>query len=134
MKAVMAIIGLCMLVFAIGQPASADPLVDPAPIAVPAGVVQTDVVRAIRNALLYRNWTIDAEQPGQLDATLYLRDHEARIRIDYNEQDVRIAYFSSNNLGESERNGVKQIHGRYLVWINYLDGDINTNLQHSPRH
>ena len=110
------------------------PLVDPAPIAVPAGVAQTDVVRAIRNALQYRNWAISAQQPGQIDATLYLRDHEARIRIAYNEQDVRIAYVGSSNLDEGERDGVKQIHERYLVWINYLDGDINTNLQHSPRH
>jgi len=109
------------------------PLVDPAPIAVPSGVAQTDVVRAIRNALQYRNWVISAQQPGQIDATLYLRDHEARIRIAYDEQDVRIAYVGSSNLDESEHDGVKQIHERYLTWINYLDSDINTNLQHSPR-
>lgn len=115
------------------QASRADPLVNPAPILVPAGVDQGTVVKAIKQALMYRNWMISAQQPGRIDAKLYLRGNEADIRIDYDGSSVRIAYAGSRGLEEHDEKGVRQIHGRYPVWINYLIGDIDTNLRHSPR-
>ncbi len=121
-------------VLAIAPSAHADPLVNPAPIDVPAGLGQTAVQHAIKQALMYRNWAITAQQPGRVDATLYLRGNEARIRVDYDNQRVRVSYVDSRGLDAGPADGVQQINGRYLVWIQYLTGDIRTNLQHSPRH
>ena len=72
------------------MPVRADPLVNPAPIAVPSGLDQSAVHQAIKQALMYRNWMISAQQPGRVDATLYLRGNEARIRIDYDRTQVRV--------------------------------------------
>ncbi len=113
--------------------ARADPLVNPGPIAVPAGVDQAAVQHAIKQALMYRNWVVSAQAPGRVDATLYLRGNQARIRIDYDGQRVRVSYVDSQGLQAGNADGVQQINGRYLTWIEYLTGDIHTNLQHSPR-
>lgn len=115
-------------------PVHADALVNPAPIAVPAGVDQAAVHQAIKQALMYRNWVISAQQPGRVDATLYLRGNEARIRIDYDGAQVRVSYVDSRGLEAGMDEGVQQIHGRYLTWIDYLTGDIRNNLGHAPRH
>ncbi len=125
---------LSMLAMLASTPAlRADPLVDPAPIPVPAGVDQPEVARAIGQALMYRNWMVTAQQPGRVDARLYLRGNRADIRIDYDASAVRIAYVDSRGLDERSKDGVRQITGRYLVWMHYLSGDIATGLQHSPR-
>lgn len=124
---------LLLALLSLGQVGRADPLVDPAPIVVPAGLDQGVVVKAIRQALMYRNWMISAQQPGRILAVQYLRGNEADIRIDYDASSVRISYAGSRGLDEHDEKGVRQIHSRYLVWINYLSGDIDTNLQHSPR-
>ena len=125
---------LLLGLLSLGAVAQADPLVDPAPINVPAGVDPVAVGKAIKQALMYRNWMISMEQPGQIDAKLYLRGNEADIRITYDTSAVHIAYVGSHGLDEGNKDGVRQIHGRYLVWIDYLSGDIGTNLQHSSRH
>ncbi len=117
-----------------GSPARADALVNPAPIAVPAGVDQNAVHQAIKQALMYRNWAISKQQPGHMDAILYLRGNEAHIRIDYDRAQVRISYVDSRGLDAASEDGVQQIHGRYLTWIESLTGDISNNLQHAPRH
>lgn len=129
-----AVVVACMLALALGVPrAQADPLVNPAPISVPAGVDQAAVGAAIKQALMYRNWAITAQQPGRVEATLYLRGNEARIRLDYDADRVRISYVGSHGLEEGMDDGVAQIHGRYLTWIQYLSGDIRNNLDHAPR-
>lgn len=122
-----------LAMLALASASRADPLVDPAPIPVPAGVGQPEVARAIGQALMYRNWMVTAKQPGRVDATLYLRGNQADIRIDYDDRTVRIAYVDSRGLEEHNKDGVRQITGRYLVWMQYLSGDIATGLQHSPR-
>ena len=133
MKLTTLMAGLALLVVTAIPLAWADPLVNPAPIDVPAGVDQAAVQRAIKQALMYRNWMINARQPGRVDATLYLRGNQARIRVDYDDRRVRVSYVDSRGLDAGTVAGVQQINGRYLVWIRYLTGDINTNLQHSPR-
>jgi hypothetical protein len=133
MKLTTLMAALALLVVTAIPLAWADPLVNPAPIDVPAGVDQAAVQRAIKQALMYRNWMISARQPGRVDATLYLRGNQARIRVDYDDRRVRVSYVDSRGLDAGTVAGVQQINGRYLVWIRYLTGDINTNLQHSPR-
>ena len=83
---------------------------------------------------MYRNWVVDTQQPGRVDATLYLRGNQASIHIDYDVQRVRLSYVDSQGREAGNAYGVQQISGRYLTWIQYLTGDIGTNLQHSLRH
>lgn len=104
-------------------------LVDPDPVAIPAGLGAEQVVRDIKRALIGRGWTITNEQPGQLDSTLNLREHVARIRISYDATQVRFAYVDSSNLDYRLKRGTAQIHGNYLGWINNLVHDLSTNLQ-----
>jgi hypothetical protein len=125
---------LATLVLAVlsAMPVHADALVNPAPITVPAGVDQAAVHQAVKQALMYRNWVISAQHPGRVDATLYLRGNEARIRIDYDGAQVRLSYVDSRGLEAGMDEGVQRIHGRYLTWIEYLTGDIRNNLDHAP--
>ena len=105
------------------------PLVDPEPVAIPAGLGTEQVVADIKRALIGRGWTVTAEQPGQIDSTLHLREHVARIRVSYDAQQVRFAYVDSSNLDYKLKRGKPYIHGNYLGWLGYLVGDLTTNLQ-----
>ena len=108
----------------------AAPLVDPAPVSVPAGATEGSLVKDIKRALLGRGWTITAERPGEIDSTLSIRDHEAKIRITYDLQSVRFAYVDSKNLNyRLDRKGKAEIHGNYLGWIKNLTNDLGVNLQ-----
>ena len=105
------------------------PLVDPDPVAVPAGLAQAQLVKDIKRTLLGRGWAITAEQPGRIDSTLNLREHVARIRVTYDAGQVRFAYVDSSNLDFAMKKGKPHIHGNYLGWIGYLVSDLSTNLQ-----
>ena len=104
-------------------------LVDPAPVAVPAGLEGERVVKDIKRALAGRGWEVTGEQPGQIDARLHLRDHVAVIKVTYDASDVRFAYVDSTNLDYKEKRGQRYIHGNYLGWIQYLRTDLATNMQ-----
>ncbi len=104
-------------------------LVDPPPIAVPAGLSQAQVASEIKRALQGRGWAVNQERPGETEATLYLRGHDVRIAIDYDARDVRIAYQASANLDYEEAEGKRWIHSNYLGWIGFLAGDIQNNLR-----
>lgn len=102
---------------------------DPDPVAIPSGVGQDKVVKDIKRALVGRGWAVTSEQPGQIDSTLNLREHVARIRVTYDAQQVRFAYVDSVNLDYKERKGKRFIHRNYLGWVGYLVRDLATNLQ-----
>lgn len=105
------------------------PLVDPAPVSVPAGTIEESLVKDIKRALLGRGWTITGERPGEIDSTLFIRDHEAKIRITYDQQSVRFAYVDSKNLNYKMTRKGAVIHGNYLGWMLNLTRDLGTNLQ-----
>ena len=104
-------------------------LVDPDPVAIPAGLDATQVVKDIKRALIGRGWAIANEQPGVIESTLHLRDHVARIKVTYDARQVQFAYVDSTNLDFKERKGKRLIHGNYLGWISYLVADLTTNMQ-----
>ncbi len=106
-------------------------LVPAQPVAIPQGVAQPQVKRAIENALDSRGWTIDKEQDGNILSTLHLRDHTATIRITYDAQFVHIAYVSSTNLEYSQRGSTRYIHRNYNGWVSFLEQDIKRNLQNA---
>lgn len=103
-------------------------LIDPAPITVPAGVADDAVAGAIKRALLGRGWGITTERPGEIQSTLFLRGHEARIALRHDAREVRIAYLDSAHLDYEEAEGKRWIHSNYLGWIGFLVNDIKANL------
>ena len=105
------------------------PLLDPDPIMIPEGVSSEQVAKEIKRALIGRNWTITQEQPGQIDSTLNLRAHVARIAVSYDAQRVSIRYVSSENLKFEQKKGERFIHKNYMSWINNVVGDLNRGLQ-----
>jgi hypothetical protein len=102
-------------------------LVDPAPIAIPATLTQAQVVTEIKRALIGRGWEVTAEQPGEIESTLHLREHVARIKVTYDASQARITYVDSSNLDYTDRRGTRYIHPNYLGWIGFLVNDITTN-------
>jgi hypothetical protein len=109
--------------------AAATALVDPDPIAIPAGLSSEQVTNDIKRALVARGWVVSKEEPGRIDATLNLRAHVARIAITHGDGQVRVAYVSSENLKYRVKNGQRTIHKNYLSWVNNLVTDISRNLQ-----
>ncbi len=104
------------------------PLVNPPPIAITTKMSADNVLKAIKMALVHRGWTITATKPGEVDSTLSLRDHIARIVIGYDTAQVRIKYVDSTNLKYEVKNGTPYIHKNYLSWIENLVHDIQGNL------
>lgn len=106
------------------------PLVDPAPIAVPTGMNDVQVGKAVKAALLGRGWTVTDEQAGSTGAQLSRDQWVARIRVDFDTKQVRIRYVDSTNLKyEVKRDGTRLIHSNYMGWMQYLSGDIGRNLE-----
>lgn len=124
---------LSLFAFAGAVHARSAELVDPDPVAIPAGVSSEQVAKDIKRALLARGWSVTAEQPGQVDSTLNLRDHVARIRVTYDASQVRFAYVDSSNLDYRQKRGKTYIHSNYLGWIGFLVNDLSTNLQLSSQ-
>lgn len=121
--------GLLLLpVLALLMGARQVPLVDPEPIAVPAGLTEAKIGKAIKAALVGRTWVVTEDQPGKILATLNLRTHMAKIEIPYDTSKVAVRYLDSSELMYAEKKGVKVIHRNYLSWIQNLVTDINRNL------
>lgn len=104
------------------------PLVNPPAIAVTSKMSADSVLKAIKMALVHRGWTITELKPGIVDSTLNLRDHTARIEVDYSTTSVQIKYLDSTNLKYEVKNGTPYIHKNYLGWIENLTNDIQGNL------
>lgn len=120
---------LSLLAFSGAVQARQAPLVDPDPVAIPAGLSQEKAVKDIKRALIGRGWTITAQRPGEIESTLNLRTHTAKILVTWDTQAVRIAYVSSVDLDYKERKGKRFIHPNYLGWISNIAKDMGTNMQ-----
>lgn len=106
------------------------PLVDPAPISVPEGLTLVQVGKAVKGALIGRNWTIAAEHADGIDAALNGNDYQAKIHVGFDTHAVRIRYVDSTNLKyEVKKDGSRLIHTNYMNWMRYLSGDIGRDLQ-----
>jgi hypothetical protein len=104
-------------------------IVDPEPIAVPAGISAGDVAKAIKVGIVRRGWVISKDENGQIDAVLNVRTHTARVAIPYDAKEVRIKYVSSEDLDYQEKNGQRYIHGNYVKWVRNMHADIQRELQ-----
>ena len=101
------------------------PLVDPDPIAVPAGVEDKAILQAVRQALNTRGWIVTEEHAGEVKSTLHLRDHTARIAITWSGGTLQLKYAGSENLKYHLEDGQPYIHKNYLGWIENLTHDIS---------
>jgi hypothetical protein len=126
------LLALALLLFAEASQARTAPLVDPAPLNIPAGFDQAAVVAAIKKALTKRHWEISAERPGYLEAILRPDDHMAHVRITWNEREVHFAYINSENLNYAVDDGRVVIHPEYLVWVNYVVFDVKNRFALGP--
>lgn len=116
-------LGMSALVMAAAE------LVDPAPLAVPKGISEKELVRNIKKAFVGRNWTIEGEEPGKITGTLYIRSHVARVAANYTKDQVTFTYIASDNLAYKEKKGKRYIHKNYLTWVQNVRNDLNKNLQ-----
>jgi len=103
-------------------------LVDPGPIAVPPGLSDAAVAKAIRLGVAQRGWVVTRSDPGYMEATLHLRSHVATIGLRFDTRQIEIHYVSSDNLDYEVEKGVPHIHGNYLKWVNNVVHDINIQL------
>lgn len=110
--------------------ASAIPLADPAPFPVPSGLKIDQVNKAIKLGIASRTgWTVTKEDPGQIEATLLVRQHMLKVNIPYSASQVAIKYVDSQNLDYGEKKGVKVIHPKWVGWTRNLQSDIQRELQ-----
>jgi len=101
-------------------------LVDPDPVAVPSGMEQAKVVKAIKLALVERRWTITKEEPGYIEAMLTVRKHMIKVGFMYGRSEIKFKYVDSAEMGFSERDGQRYIHPKYSAWVNNVRSDIST--------
>lgn len=104
------------------------PLVDPPPIAIPAGVGGAAVTHVIEQALTTRGWRLAKVSPGEIDAVYNPRDFSVTIAVHYDTQKIQINYVTSENLRYEVKGGVRYIHTNYASWIKNLVTDIQNGL------
>jgi len=83
-----------------------------------------DIKKAITRAGAGLGWNIREVAPGQLEGTLYLRKHMAKVDIPYSKDSYSIVYKESDNL----RYDGEKIHSNYNGWIQNLDKAIKTQI------
>ncbi|MFY2826543.1 hypothetical protein [Ruegeria sp. MALMAid1280] len=84
-----------------------------------------DVEQAIlRGAGARDQWIVTNKQPGQVNLTVVVRSHQARVKVIYNSKTVSIALVDSTNLMQSGN----KIHRNYNKWVILLQREIETEL------
>lgn len=122
----------CLLLPALVFARSA-PLVEPAPITVPAGLQTAAVEKAIRTGLLRREWTAQPISEGHMQATLVVRNkHTVKVDVAYDAQSIRFKYLSSANMNYELEDGVAEIHPNYMKWMDNVRRDIEISLLSAP--
>ncbi|WP_052265342.1 hypothetical protein [Ruegeria sp. ANG-R] len=91
----------------------------------PKRLSSSDVEQAIlRGAGARDQWFVTNKQPGQVDLTVVVRSHQARVKVLYNTNTVSINLVDSTNLMQS----VDKIHRNYNKWVILLQREIETEL------
>ena len=80
---------------------------------------------AILGALAARDWVAAEDQPGMIQASLFVRAHTAKVRIEYDADSFSINYVDSTNLKYQKRSdGTEYIHDNYNSWVRILMREI----------
>jgi hypothetical protein len=107
---------------------AATTLLDPPPLAIPAGDTALDVEKSILTCGIKRNWTVVDKQPGAIVLQYAAREFWVKVTVKYDSHAVSISYLDSSNLEYSKDNGVAMIHPNYNRWVNNLAHDIDGDL------
>lgn len=107
---------------------AATPLVDPAPVPVPAGLDDKAIAKAIRLGGAQRGWLVTRQDPGAMELTLNIRTHMAKVGVKYDTQSIQFTYLDSTNLDYEEKKGNRYIHRNYPKWVNNLVNDVSVQL------
>lgn len=91
-----------------------------------AKVNMDNVAKAIIRAGASLGWQMRKVADGQIEGTLYLRDHMAQVKIPYTTKSYSILYQNSSNLKYDAANNT--IHSNYNGWVQNLNRAIQTQL------
>jgi hypothetical protein len=98
-----------------------DPVLEPAPVAVPAGMSQQEVAKIIVTTAKQRDWTVQQQSPGLVMLRFERESYWALIRVDYDAKSVRYRYADSKGLMYDKGSGT--IHHNYNRWVKNLAND-----------
>lgn len=92
-------------------------------------LTEEDVKKAIIRAGSTLGWSMNANEPGNIVATLNIRKHMAKANIRYTTTKYSIKYINSRNLSYTvdEVEG-PLIHSNYNGWVQNLDNSIKSQL------
>lgn len=100
-------------------------LVNPDPIVLRSSMSMEQIREKIWDALKRRRWYVTEEEPGVMIATVSVRTHSAKVRIDFDTESIRLSYLDSENLKyRKTRKGEEYIHKNYHVWIRHLTREL----------
>lgn len=109
------------------------PLVDPAPVDIPAGMTAVPVGKAVKAALLGRGWVVSNDQSDGVDGTLKGNGYAAKIHVAFDPRQVKITCVDSAHLKyEVKKDGEHLIHTHDMGWMKFLGGDIARHLELIP--
>jgi len=107
---------------------AATPLVDPAPVPVPAGLDDQAIAKSIRLGGAQRGWIVTRQDPGAMELTLNIRTHMAKVGVKYDTKSIQFTYLDSTNLDYEVNKGNRYIHRNYPKWVNNLVNDVSVQL------
>jgi predicted small lipoprotein YifL len=121
------------MLFALAGCARQDPLINPPAVNVP-DLSMSDMEAAIFDGCAKRGWSPTKIQEGVVEATLYLREHMATVKIAFLPGRFTIKYVRSEKLNYGkDKNGVEVIHPHYNDWVQFLKNDINVAMAQKAR-
>ena len=105
-----------------------DPLIDPPPMAIPAGRTAADVEQTVTAVASENGWFVVERKPGRLVLRYSPRDFWVNVEVHYDEQQIVIRYLDSSNLKYHMEGDHPNIHPNYNRWVNNLAHDIQNRL------
>lgn len=102
-----------------------DPLLQPEPLAVPAGMPAEELRKIILTNAKRREWVIKEQKQGEVLLRFARDNYWAEVRVEYDAKTLRVRYAGSKGLMyENAREGPK-IHHNYNRWVKNLANDYN---------
>ena len=116
--------------------------IPPSPHFAPLGTPLPDLAAAVALAVTEEGWLVSSEAPGVIQATLYIRSHEAIVNIGFDETNfwietedsINLNYNPSGRMGTRTRKAIEgpRIHRNYNVWVGKLAKRISIRLKNPP--
>ncbi len=124
LKKISALILTILVVTMIGCRANPIRTVSEAPVMASGQYTEKDVKKAIIRAGQSIGWGMKPVKPGLIIATIFVRNHMAKVEIKYDKKKFSIDYKDSAGLNYDGTN----IHRSYNNWIKNLEQRINSQL------